>query len=117
MRTFVSAKLHNVVVTDASVEYHGSVGISHELLHAANVHEFEQVHVVNLNNGKRWVTYAIGIEQPGQFTLNGGGARLGVVDDRCVILTYQTVESYAPAVCVYVDEHNRPTETFEYQLR
>lgn len=87
MKTFVSAKLHGIRVTDKSVEYHGSVSICPKLLAAAGIEQYEQVHVVNLNNGNRWVTYAIEGEI-GAFTLNGGGARLGEIGDSCVVMTY-----------------------------
>ena len=113
-RTFVSGKLHGVTVTDASLDYNGSVGISFELLDAADIAEYEQVHVINLNTGDRWVTYAIGIEAPGQFTLNGGGARLGVIGDRCVVLAYQTTHDPAADVA-FLSETNDIIDTIEYR--
>jgi len=87
-RCFVAAKLHGIVATDKSVAYHGSVSIGRDLMRASGILDHEQVHVINLTNGKRWVTYALPTD-PGAFTLNGGGARLGEVGDTFVVLTYR----------------------------
>lgn len=92
LRSYVTAKIHGIAVTAASVEYHGSVTIAGELLDAAGIDPYERVFVVNLNNGARWDTYAIP-GAPGVFTLNGGSARLGVPGDRCVIMTYGLAEA------------------------
>lgn len=112
-RTWIAAKLHGVRVTDASVRYHGSVTIGDNLLYAANIEPYEQVHVVNLANGHRWVTYALPGED-GVFSLNGGGARLGVVGDECVVMTFRTASDYQPATVVFCDENNRITEVTSY---
>lgn len=113
LRTFVSAKIHNLVVTDASVNYHGSVTIGTDLLRLANIKAFEQVDIVNLNNGNRWTTYVLPGES-GVFTLNGGGARLGVVGDRCVAMTYRQSETFEGADVVYCDENNGASDHFVY---
>lgn len=115
MRTWVGAKLHGIRVTDASVDYHGSVGIDAELMRQADIEPFEQVHVVNLNTGGRWVTYALPVEPRGAFTLNGGGARLGVIGDVCVVMTYQTGNDYKPARVLFLDQDNRVTDSEMYQ--
>lgn len=115
MRTWVGAKLHGVRVTDASVDYHGSVGIDAELMATAGIEPFEQVHVVNLNTGGRWVTYALPVDQRGAFTLNGGGARLGVVGDTCVVMTYRTGDEYEPASVLFFDVANRVTGRDRYE--
>jgi aspartate 1-decarboxylase len=95
------------------VNYHGSVSIDSELMAAADIHEYEQVTVVNLSNGNRWETYAIaGLK--GQFTLNGGGARLGELGDACVVLTYRQSEEFNGADVLFVDEKNLITETMRY---
>jgi len=106
IRTYVSAKIHGITVTAASVQYQGSVSIGSDLLAAADIEPFEQVHVVNLNTGDRWVTYAIPAPERA-FTLNGGGARLGVVGDRCVVMTYAQADDRFPgAKVVFCDAEN-----------
>ena len=112
-RTYVAAKLHGLAVTACRLDYHGSVTIPAELLEAAGIDAFEQVHVVNLANGKRWVTYALPGE-PGAFELNGGGAHLGVVGDRCVVMTYRQADAFGGALAVHIDGHNQPTGTVRY---
>ena len=102
MRSYVSAKLHNISVTDKSLQYDGSVGIGRDLLEAVGIDEYEQVQIINLATGARWTTYAIAINA-GRFSLNGGGARLGEFGDRCVILTYAQRESFSPARVAYCD--------------
>lgn len=114
MRRFVSAKIHGITVTDKSVDYHGSVSICSELLKIAGIDEYEAVDVVNLSNGARWTTYALRAES-GQFTLNGGGARLGEIGDRCVILTYQLARAFPGALAVYVDQRNRRLDVIPYE--
>jgi len=114
MRTWVAAKLHGITVTDASVRYHGSVGIDAALMDAAGIEPYEQVHVVNLSTGDRWVTYALPVEQPGAFTLNGGGARLGVPGDECVVMTYRTGVEFHPATVLFLDGDNRVTDRAVY---
>jgi aspartate 1-decarboxylase len=101
MRTFVAAKLHNLRVTNKNIDYHGSVSISEELMRAVGIAPYEQVHVINLNTGARWVTYAISAAQPGIFMLNGGGARLGEVGDPCVVMTYKQEASFSGAIVVH----------------
>lgn len=113
-RTWVSAKLHGVRVTDASVRYHGSVTIGDDLMYAANIAPYEQVHVVNLSTGQRWVTYALP-GKDGAFSLNGGGARLGVVGDECVVMTFRAATDYQPATVVFCDERNAITEITQYE--
>lgn len=113
LRTYVTAKLHGITVTGASVDYHGSVTIGDRYLEEAGIEPFEQVHVVNLNTGQRWITYAI----PGEgdvFELNGGGARCGVVGDRCVVMTYGQAEQNPAARVLELDEHNRVTGILGY---
>jgi len=105
VRTYVAAKIHGVRVTDASVGYHGSVTIGGDLMHAAGIDPYEQVHVANLGTGARWVAYAT----PGPdraFTLNGGDARLGVPGDRCVVTTYCQAQSFDGANILYCTDAN-----------
>lgn len=95
MRCFVRAKIHGITVTDKSVEYHGSVSIGRDLLEAARIDPYERVEIVNLTNGQRWATYAIPAPE-GEFTLNGGGARLGENGDRCVVMAFDFRAQFGP---------------------
>lgn len=115
MKTFVSAKIHHIHVTQAELDYIGSVTIDQGIMDAAGIQPFEQVTICNLNNGERWTTYAL----PGQhgiFSLNGGGARLGRPGDRCVIMAYETTDQFHGADVVRCDTHNNIVETFRYPL-
>jgi aspartate 1-decarboxylase len=113
VRTFIAAKLHGLTVTAASVDYNGSVTIDGGLLDRAGICPYEQVHIVNLATGGRWVTYVI----PGParvFTLNGGGARLGVTGDRCVVMTYRQQPHMSPATVLFLNDANRVVEETSY---
>ncbi|MFI6326593.1 aspartate 1-decarboxylase [Nonomuraea sp. NPDC050556] len=103
---WVGAKIHGITVTDASVEYHGSITVAHRLLKAAGIRPYERVHVVNLSTGARWDTYVLPGEE-GVFTLNGGGARLGVKGDKCVIMTWRWATEMQPAGVVFCTPDNR----------
>jgi aspartate 1-decarboxylase len=113
MRTYVSAKIHDLVVTDAHLRYTGSVTIDSDLLQYAGIDPYEQVDVVNLNNGNRWTTYVIP-GGPGKFSLNGGGARLGLAGDLCVVMTYRTSEVFEGARALFVDADNALDHVIEY---
>lgn len=115
LRTFVSAKLHDITVTAAVARYIGSVTIDKNIMRQADIQPYEQVHICNLSNGKRWVTYAIPGDS-GVFELNGPGARNGIVGDRCVIMTYRTEEIYSGCTSVFLDENNHVTRTLSYPL-
>lgn len=105
--TYIAAKLHGITVTDASLDYPGSVGISRDLLDTAGIDPYEQVHVVNLSTGDRWITYALSVDAPGVFTLNGGGARLGMVGDRCVVMSFRTSKRFKGATAVHLTALNQ----------
>jgi aspartate 1-decarboxylase len=114
MKSFVSAKIHGIRVTDKSVRYNGSVSICPELMKAAGIQQFEKVQIVNLTNGNRWETYAIEAAVKA-FTLNGGGARLGEIGDECVIITYDVSEIFQSANVVFVNECNDIFKTMRYE--
>lgn len=116
MRTYVVAKLHGIHVTAKSVAYHGSIGIDRSLLAAVGIAPYEQVHVVNLNNGARWVTYALPLDEIGAFSLNGGGARLGELGDSCVVMAYAVSDGYEPAAVAHCGIDNRVTRTLHYEV-
>jgi aspartate 1-decarboxylase len=111
-RRMLNGKIHRARVTDADLNYVGSISIDPILLKAADIIPHEQVTVLNLMNGARFETYAIeGTD--GQICLNGAAARLAQVGDLVIILTYTDLDqdelaSHAPRV-VFVDEENRQT--------
>jgi len=89
MRIMLKSKIHRAHVTDANIDYEGSVTIDKKLMAEADILPYEQVHVLNVNNGARFSTYAIeGKEGGGDICLNGAAARLAVRGDIVIILTY-----------------------------
>ncbi|MCK5824008.1 MAG: aspartate 1-decarboxylase [Ichthyobacteriaceae bacterium] len=89
----VKSKIHRVKVTGADLNYIGSITIDEDLLDAANIIEGEKVHIVNINNGNRLVTYAIkGERGRGEINLNGPAARLVAKDDIVIIISYASME-------------------------
>jgi len=112
MRAMLKSKIHRARVTGADINYEGSITIDTRLMEAADILPYEQVQVLNVNNGARFETYAIEGEK-GEICLNGAAARLAVNDDILIILTYQHVNDeelsdYQPKL-VYVDEKNNIT--------
>lgn len=111
MRTMLKSKIHRATVTDANINYEGSITIDKTLMAAADILPYEQVHVLNINNGARFTTYAIeGETGSGCICLNGAAARLALRGDVVIILTYTQVpedatKGYRPKV-VYVNEKN-----------
>jgi aspartate 1-decarboxylase len=92
MRTMLKSKIHRARVTDANINYEGSITIDSKLMKAADILPYEQVHVLNVNNGSRFTTYAIeGEADSGAICLNGAAARLAVKGDIVIILTYAQV--------------------------
>jgi aspartate 1-decarboxylase len=113
----MKSKLHRVTVTEANLNYVGSITIDSDLMAAANILPNEQVHVVDNNNGSRLVTYAIpGPAGSGVICLNGSAARLVQPGDIAIIMTYammseEEAKTFKPTV-VLVDDQNKITETF-----
>jgi aspartate 1-decarboxylase len=112
LRTVLKSKIHRARVTQADLHYEGSITIDPDLMQAADILPFEQVHVLDVDNGARLTTYAIeGERGSGQVCINGAAARLVSVGDTVIILTYATAteaeaRELRPAL-VYVDESNR----------
>ena len=112
LRTFMSAKIHRATVTQADVDYVGSITIDTDLLDAAGLAEGEQVHVVDVDNGARLVTYAIeGPRGSGIIGINGAAARLVHPGDIVIVIAYAQLsdeerETFRPRV-VHVDAANR----------
>jgi aspartate 1-decarboxylase len=89
----VKSKIHKVTVTQANLQYVGSITIDEELLDAANIIENEKVQVVNINNGERLETYVIrGRKGSGEICLNGPAARKVAVGDVVIIISYASME-------------------------
>ncbi|MBC8121285.1 MAG: aspartate 1-decarboxylase [Gemmatimonadaceae bacterium] len=115
LRTALLAKIHRATVTGACLEYVGSISVDAELLEAAGILPYEQVHVVNITNGARLVTYAIAASAgSAAVVLNGAAARLAAPGDQVIILTYaqcdpEELARHQPTV-VHVDRHNRVIE-------
>ena len=114
-RTFLASKLHSCTLTGANLNYIGSISIDEALLEAANIAAYEQVQIVNVNNGARLMTYVIKAPaNSGIIELNGAAARLGSPGDRVIIMTYaqlsqEEAQNHDPNV-VFVDEHNKVVE-------
>jgi aspartate 1-decarboxylase len=112
MRTMLKSKIHRARVTDANINYEGSITIDRKLMKEADILPYEEVHVLNINNGGRFTTYAIeGGEGSGEICLNGAAARLAARGDVVIILTYTQVpeeqtKNYKPKI-VHVNEKNR----------
>ena len=115
MRVMLKSKIHRARVTEANINYEGSITIDQKLMEAADILPYEQVQVLNINNGARFSTYAIeGDRGSGEICLNGAAARLVVKGDTVIILSYCHVENdeaqpFTPKL-VYVDSQNAITE-------
>lgn len=97
----LKSKIHRATVVDKNISYEGSITIYEELMKQANIVEYEQVHVVNVNNGQRFVTYAIKGDKVGDITINGAAARCAEPGDVVIIMSYgmmdeKEVEGYSP---------------------
>ena len=109
------AKLHRITVTEADLNYRGSLTVDKDLMDAAQLRPYEQVHVLNITNGQRFTTYVIeGGRGTGVMCLNGACARLGAVGDKIIALTYAQMtpdeaDEFEP-IAVHVDDENRITE-------
>ena len=110
LRTIMKSKIHRATVTRADLHYEGSCSIGPELLAQADILVGEQVHIVNVANGSRAITYAIE-GQPGEIALNGAMAHIGAPGDLVIIISYaqldeQELRRFTPRV-VQVDGRNR----------
>ena len=111
-RTVCKSKLHRAVVTEANVHYAGSITLDVNLMKAADLVPYEQVHVVDVDNGARLVTYCIeGTAGSGTVCVNGAAARLVSAGDTVIIISYaqlasEELERFSPKI-VLLDQHNR----------
>jgi len=114
--TLLKSKLHHANVTHSELEYEGSCAIDGALLKAANIQEYEQIHIYNLDNGERFTTYAIRAqEHSGIISVNGAAAHKANPGDRVIICTYavlsqQEASVFKPAL-IYLNEENRIKDT------
>lgn len=111
MRPFLRAKIHRATVTDANLDYEGSITIDSSLLRKAGIKPYEQVGISNLNNGERFDTYVIP-GRKGEMCLNGPTARKGQPGDKIIIFSYcwleeDEIKGFEPVI-LKVDEKNRP---------
>ena len=110
------SKIHRATVTHAELHYEGSIAIDGNLLDAAGIREYEQIHAWDIDNGQRFVTYALRAEEgSGIISVNGSAARSVQVGDLIIIaafaqLSEAELEHFQPT-CVYVDGNNRISHT------
>jgi aspartate 1-decarboxylase len=110
--TLLKSKLHHANVTHSELEYEGSCAIDGTLLQAANIREYEQIQIYNINNGERFTTYAIRAQDnSGIISVNGAAAHKADPGDRIIICSYavlaqQEAVAFKPTL-IYLDENNR----------
>ena len=112
--TVLKAKLHTARVTHSNPDYDGSLAVDMDLMRQAGIHQHEQLHVYNLDNAERFVTYAIAAAAgSGIISANGAAAHLASVGHRVIVCAYRSVEEKTPIVqprLVYLDENNQVKE-------
>ena len=108
----VKSKIHRVKVTGTDLNYIGSITIDKDLMEAANIIEGEKIHIVNNNNGERFVTYVIpGYRGSGEITVNGAAARKVSIGDILILITYasmniEDVKTFKPSIIFPNEENN-----------
>ncbi|MDA3063005.1 MULTISPECIES: aspartate 1-decarboxylase [unclassified Campylobacter] len=112
--TMLQSKIHRARVTDANLNYVGSITIDRELLKASGMIEFQKVEILNINNGERFSTYIIEGEKKGEICLNGAAARKVCVGDVVIIVSYadmkpEEAKKFRPKI-VHVNEKNEIVE-------
>ncbi|MDY4922147.1 aspartate 1-decarboxylase [Frisingicoccus sp.] len=118
--TMLKGKIHRATVVQAELDYVGSITIDETLMEASGISEYEQVQIVDVNNGQRFETYVIaGERNSGMICLNGAAARMVQVGDKIIIMCYcgmspDEMEGYAPKV-VFVDEENKVSRITRYE--
>lgn len=118
--SMLKSKIHRAVITQAELDYVGSVTIDEELMEAAGIFEYEHVHIVNVNSGSRIETYVIaGERDSGVICLNGAAARSGQKGDTVIIMSYaamspEEADKHRPKV-VFVNDRNEIVRTADYE--
>lgn len=118
-RRMMKSKIHRATVTDANLDYVGSISLDPALMALADIREWEQVAVLDIDNGARFETYAI-VGGPGEVCLNGAAARLVQRGDKVIVITYadyeeSELESFAPRI-VHVDATNAVVDEDDARL-
>ena len=117
-RTMMRSKIHRAVITDANVDYVGSITLDRHLMHAADLLEYEKVHVLDINNGARFETYVMeGESGSGEVCVNGAAARLVQPGDLVIVIAYgiyepSELENHQP-ITVHVADGNKPLPSLE----
>jgi len=118
--SMLKAKIHRAVVTQAELDYVGSITVDEDLLDAAGILEYEKVQIVDINNGSRFETYTIAGERgSGVMCLNGAAARCVSVHDRIILMAYadltpEEAKSHHPTV-IFVDDDNKISRITNYE--
>jgi len=111
-RVMLKSKIHNAKVTDKNINYQGSITLAKDLIKKAELFPFEQVHIYNISNGERFVTYVIqDDENPGIVCLNGAAAHKVNIGDKVIIASYavmseEEADFYRPKILI-LDENNQ----------
>jgi aspartate 1-decarboxylase len=110
-RTLLKSKIHRATVTDANVDYEGSITIDRDLMDLADLQEYEQVHIYNITNGSRFSTYVIeGERKSGDICINGAAAHLAKSGDLVIIANYASYSENEASLhkpkLVYVNDDN-----------
>ena len=120
-RTMMKSKLHRATVTEANLNYVGSITIDEDLMDAADLFENEKVQIVNNNNGARFETYVItGARGSGVICLNGAAARLVQPGDKVIIISYgmmtsEEAKAHKPVITI-LDDQNKPLKVLTEEL-
>ena len=118
--TMLKAKIHRATVTQAELDYVGSITVDMDLLEQAGILEYEKVQIVDVNNGSRFETYTIAAERgSGVMCLNGAAARMVQTGDKIILMAYAQVtpeeaSELRPTV-LFVDEKNKVTKVTNYE--
>lgn len=118
--SMLKGKIHRATVTQAELDYVGSITVDIQLLEDAGIFEYEKVQIVDVNNGARFETYTIAGERgSGVICLNGAAARMVQTNDKVIIMAYadmtpEEAKQQKPVV-VFVDENNHTTEITNYE--
>lgn len=118
--TMLKAKIHRAIVTQAELDYVGSITVDMDLLEQAGILEYEKVQIVDVNNGSRFETYTISGERgSGVMCLNGAAARMVQTGDKIILMAYAQVtpeeaSELRPTV-LFVDEKNKVTKVTNYE--
>ncbi len=118
--TMLKSKIHRATVSEANLDYVGSITVDEELLEKSGILEYEKVQVVDINNGERFETYTIcGKRGSGVICLNGAAARCVQKNDKIIIMAYaqmseEEAKNFRPTV-VFVDDNNKIKEIAEYE--